>query len=366
MHEGGLTTMAGAGSTTEANDGSRRRRAGLRSAAAAALTASLLAIPGAFAPPAAAATREELQTRAKAVLGVLPADAPNPDNPFTPEKIDLGRMLYYENRMSISNELSCNSCHDLARFGVDNEPTSPGHEGKRGNRNSPTVYNAALHVSQFWDGRAKDVEEQAKGPVLNPIEMGMPDADYVVRVLKQIDGYEPLFRTAFPGDDDPIDYDNVAKAIGAFERKLMTPSRFDDFLGGQLDALTDAEVAGLQKFLDTGCTSCHMGAPIGGLMYQKLGLVHPYETSDLGRYEATKNDTDRYFFKVPSLRNIEQTGPYFHDGSVATLAEAVDLMAWHQLGRKLPDEDVQSIVTFLGSLTGRVDTTFIAKPDLPQ
>ncbi len=339
--------------------------AAIRSAAVSAFTAGLIASVASWAPAADAATREELQTRAKALLGVLPADAPNPDNPFTPEKIDLGRMLYYENRMSINNQLSCNSCHDLATFGVDNEPTSPGHEGKRGNRNSPTVYNAALHVAQFWDGRAKDVEEQAKGPVLNPVEMGMPDADYVVRVLKQIDGYQPLFRAAFPDDEDPIDYDNVAKAIGAFERKLMTPSRFDDFLGGQLDALTDAEVAGLEKFLDTGCTTCHMGAPVGGLMYQKLGLVHPYETEDLGRYEVTRNETDRYVFKVPSLRNIEKTAPYFHDGSIETLSEAVDRMAWHQLGRKLSDDDVQSIVTFLGSLTGRIDERFVAKPALP-
>jgi cytochrome c peroxidase len=299
------------------------------------------------------------------VLGVLPADAPNPDNPFTPEKIDLGRMLYYENRMSINEKLSCNTCHDLATFGVDNEPTSPGHEGKRGARNSPTVYNAALHVAQFWDGRAKDVEEQAKGPVLNPVEMGMPDPDYVVKVLRSIPGYHPLFAAAFPGEEDPIDYDNVARAIGAFERKLMTPSRFDDFLNGQLDALTDAELAGLEKFVDVGCTTCHMGAPVGGLIYQKLGLVHPYETKDTGRHEVTGNEADRYFFKVPSLRNVEKTGPYFHDGSIATLPEAVRLMAWHQLGKELSDEDVASIVSFLNSLTGRIDEAFVAKPDLP-
>ena len=329
---------------------------------AAALAAGLA---GAAVADARAADREALQTRAKAVLGVLPADAPNPDNPFTPEKIDLGRMLYYENRMSINEKLSCNTCHDLANFGVDNEPTSPGHEGKRGARNSPTVYNAALHVAQFWDGRAKDVEEQAKGPVLNPVEMGMPDADYVVKVLRSIPGYHPLFAAAFPGEAEPITYDNVARAIGAFERKLMTPSRFDDFLNGQLDALSDAELAGLEKFLDVGCTTCHMGAPVGGLVYQKLGLVHPYETKDPGRYDVTKNEADRYFFKVPSLRNVAKTGPYFHDGSIATLPEAVRLMAWHQLGKELSDADVASIVTFLAALTGRVDEAFVAKPALP-
>jgi cytochrome c peroxidase len=348
-------------------DARGRVRLAVRETALAAAPGMLLVFVAlGIASAAEAATREELRARAGAVLGVLPADAPNPANPFTPEKIDLGRMLYYETRMSINGKLSCNSCHDLARFGVDNEPTSPGHEGKRGDRNSPTVYNAALHVSQFWDGRAADVEEQAKGPVLNPIEMGMPDADYVVKILRGIDGYAPLFRAAFPADEDPIDYDNVARAIGAFERKLMTPSRFDDFLGGQLDVLSDAEVAGLEKFLDAGCTSCHMGATAGGLIYQKLGLIHPYETGDPGRYGVTQNEADRAVFKVPSLRNIEKTGPYFHDGSVATLAEAVDRMAWHQLGRKLSSEDVQSIVAFLGSLTGRIDESFIAKPELPQ
>ena len=315
--------------------------------------------------PAQAASREEVQTRAKAVLGVLPAEAGSSGNPITPEKIALGRKLFYDKRLSIDGKVSCNSCHGLANYGVDNEPTSPGHEGKRGARNSPTVYNAAFHVAEFWDGRAKDVEEQAKGPVLNPVEMGMPDADYVVKVLKGIPGYAPLFRAAFPGEPDPITYDNVARAIGAFERRLVTPSRFDDFLNGRTDALTDAEVAGLSTFLETGCPTCHMTATVGGKMFQKIGLVHPYPTADLGRYEVTKNEADKYFFKVPSLRNVAKTGPYFHDGSVKTLPEAVRKMAWHQLGKQLSDADVQSIVVFLGSLTGKVDEVYIAVPTLP-
>jgi cytochrome c peroxidase len=317
------------------------------------------------ATAARAATREELQARAKGVFGVLPAEAPSAANPITEEKIRLGRMLYYDARMSINDQISCNSCHDLARYGVDGEPTSLGHEGKRGARNSPTPYNAAFHVAQFWDGRAPDVEEQAKGPVLNPVEMGMPDADYVVRVLRGIPGYAPLFQAAFPDDPDPIDYDNVARAIGAFERRLVTPGRFDDFLGGQLDALSDAEVAGLAKFLDTGCATCHQGATVGGLMFQKLGLVHPYETKDLGRYEVTRNEADRFFFKVPSLRNVGKTGPWFHDGSIATLDEAVRKMAWHQLGKELSDEEVRSIEAFLASLTGRIDEAYVARPTLP-
>ena len=329
------------------------------------LLAAVAAAALCTAPAVRAATPAELRARAQAVSGVLPSEVPNPENPFTPEKIDLGRMLYYENRMSINEKLSCNTCHDLARYGVDNEPTSPGHQGIRGSRNSPTVYNAALHVGQFWDGRAKDVEEQAQGPVLNPVEMGMPDADYVVKVLRSIPGYAPLFAAAFPGEEEPINYDNVARAIGVFERKLMTPGRFDDFLNGQDDALTEAELKGLETFLDTGCNACHMGPALGGMLYQKLGLIHPYETKDLGRYEATQNEADKYFFKVPSLRNIEKTGPYFHDGSIATLPEAVRLMAWHQLGKELGDEQVASIVTFLGALTGRIDEAYIAKPELP-
>lgn len=325
-----------------------------------------LAVAALAADARAAEDREALRTRARAVLGVLPTEVANPANPFSEARIDLGRMLYYDTRLSIDGSLSCNSCHDLARYGVDNEPTSPGHEGVRGARNSPTVFNAALHFRQFWDGRAADVEEQAKGPVLNPVEMGMPDADYVVKILRGVPGYGPLFEAAFPGEAEPISYDNVARAIGAFERKLTTPSRFDDFLADQDDALTDAELAGLAAFLDSGCTACHIGPAAGGGMYQKLGLVRPYETRDPGRWEATKNEADRGFFKVPSLRNVEKTAPYYHDGSVATLPEAVRLMGRHQLGRELSDADVASIVTFLHALTGRVDAAFVAKPELPR
>jgi cytochrome c peroxidase len=350
-------------------DGGRAQRP-IRSACgpwrrAAALVAGLatfaLALPG-----ARAATREEIQTRAKAIFGVLPKEADTPDNPITPEKVTLGRMLYYDARLSINDKISCNSCHLLDRFGVDNEPTSKGHAGQRGARNSPSVYNAAFQFAEFWDGRAKNVEEQAKGPVLNPVEMGMPDANFVIKRLKGIPGYRPLFEKAFPGQADPFTYDNVADAIGAFERKLVTPSPFDDFLGGKLDALSDAQVAGLEKFMDTGCPTCHMGATVGGLMFQKIGLVHPYPTHDLGRYDVTKNPADKYFFKVPSLRNVVKTYPYFSDGSVPKLDEAVRLMAWHQLGKKLPEADRQSIIAFLGSLTGRVDEAYVARPELPK
>ncbi|MEZ4299079.1 MAG: cytochrome c peroxidase [Polyangiaceae bacterium] len=297
---------------------------------------------------------------------VLPAKYESQANPITDAKVTLGRTLYYENRLSLNQEISCNSCHDLEKFGVDNKPTSPGHKGQLGGRNSPTVYNAAGHIAQFWDGRAATVEEQAKGPILNPVEMAMPDAAYVLKVLKSIPGYEPLFKAAFPGEADPITYDNMAAAIGAFERQLTTPSRWDKFLAGDQDALTDLEKAGFARFAKLGCPTCHNGANVGGHLYQKLGLVNPWpDQSDLGRFEITKNDSDKMFFRVPTLRNVEMTGPYFHKGQLSTLEEVVRKMAWHQLGQELKDQDVTELVAFLKSLTGELPKQYIAKPELP-
>lgn len=289
--------------------------------------------------------------RTKGFFQILPKSAPNKDNPSSPAKIALGRELYHETALSLANDLSCASCHNLKTYGVDNQPTSPGHKGQRGGRNSPTSLNAALHFAQFWDGRAADVEAQALGPIMNPIEMAIPNEGEAVARIKAKPAYADKFEKAFPGEKDPITYNNMGKAIGAFERTLLTPSRFDQYLGGKLSALTAAEKAGLKTFLDSGCVACHSGALLGGHMYQKLGLVKPYRTKDLGRFEVTKNEADKYFFKVPSLRNVAKTGPYFHDGSVKTLGEAVKLMGAHQLGRDLSDADVNSIVTFLGSLT---------------
>ena len=310
--------------------------------------------------------RPALRERARAAFGELPDVAVSETNPVTAEKIVLGRMLYFDARLSKNHDVSCNSCHDLAAFGVDGEPTSPGHKGQRGNRNSPTVYNAALHVAQFWDGREPDVEAQAKGPVLNPVEMAMPSEEAVVAVLKSIPGYAPLFAAAFPDDEDPIDYDNMARAIGAFERPLITADRLDAFVSGQDAVLSDEDLAGLEEFIDVGCVTCHMGPTIGGGMYRKLGLVKPYATEDPGRVEVTGNEADRFVFKVPSLRNIAMTWPYFHDGSIASLQEVIRLMAEHQLGIELSDEQVARIETFLGTLTGTVDPEYIAAPELPE
>ncbi|HVX66054.1 MAG TPA: cytochrome c peroxidase [Bryobacteraceae bacterium] len=297
----------------------------------------------------------------------LPKEVQNSKNPLSEGKIELGRMLYYEPRLSKSQEVSCNTCHLLDRYGADGEPVSTGHNGLKGNRNSPTVYNAAGHFVQFWDGRAPDVEQQAKGPVTNPVEMAMSSESTVIAVLKSIPEYVAAFQKAFPGQDDPVTFDNMAAAIGAFERKLVTPSRWDKFLQGDAAALTAAEKAGFNKFVDAGCAACHNGAYVGGMLYQKIGVVKPWsQDSDPGRYGVTKQEGERGVFKVPSLRNIEKTGPYFHTGKVPQLDGAVALMSEYQTGRALSGDDIQAIVTWLRSLTGEIPADYVKKPALPR
>ncbi len=335
-----------------------------------ALTAAPRPVTEAAAPEpetaAPAVDRAKLRARAASIFGALPAEAANPENPITPAKVELGRMLYYEPRLSKNHDVSCNTCHLLDRHGVDGKPTSSGHLEQRGGRNAPTVYNAALHVAQFWDGRAADVEEQAKGPVLNPIEMAMPSEEVVLGVLNSVPGYAPLFEAAFPADENPITYDNMARAIGAFERKLLTPGPFDAFLAGDEAALGDEQLAGLEAFMSAGCITCHQGPAIGGGLYQKLGVVKPYPTEDIGRAEVTGDEADRYVFKVPSLRNVAETGPYLHDGSIRDLGEMVHIMAEYQLGIPIDHAQVTAIVAFLESLTGSVDAGLIAMPELPE
>jgi cytochrome c peroxidase len=282
------------------------------------------------------------------------------------ELIALGRTLFFDPRLSKNRNLSCNSCHRLDAYGVDGEATSPGDGGQRGGRNSPTVYNAAGYFAQFWDGRATTVEEQAKGPILNPIEMAMPSASAVVSRLQAIPGYAPVFARAFPTEKSPITYDNVGRAIGAFERGLTTPSRWDRYLTGDKVALTDAEVEGLKTFTNVGCMVCHTGELLGGNSYQRAGAVEPWPNQqDPGRSRVTKNEADRMMFKVPTLRNVTKTAPYFHDGSARTLDVAVRMMGQHQLGLELANEEVQSIVVWLDSLTGTLPTAYIAEPPLP-
>lgn len=297
----------------------------------------------------------------------LPAEALSPNNELNEAKVNLGRQLYFENRISKGGKMSCNSCHVLEKYGNDNLPFSPGHEGKLGGRSSPSVYNAALHVAQFWDGRAASVEEQAKGPVLNPVEMGAPSEEFVIKVLKSMPEYVEAFKAAFPGEADPVNYNNFGKAVGAFERKLLTPSRWDTFLKGGKDALSTAERKGFATFAKTGCITCHNGVGVGGMMYQKLGLLKAWpELSDNGRADITKNDSEKFFFKVPSLRNVSETGPYLHNGSVKTLDEMVRKMAEYQLGKTLTEEEVTSIVTFLQALKGDLPTDYIKPPKLPE
>ncbi|RMH01881.1 MAG: cytochrome-c peroxidase [Planctomycetota bacterium] len=287
-----------------------------------------------------------------AVFGELPEFIEHPEYGRPSEAmIRLGEKLYRDPRLSADDSISCNSCHDLDRAGVDGKPFSEGVGGQLGGRNAPTVFHAAGHVAQFWDGRAADVEEQAKGPILNPVEMAMESPEAVMAKLGGIPGYREAFAEAFPDDPEPFTYDNLGRAIGAFERGLVVRSAFDEFLAGDDDALTPQQKEGLDLFLSTGCASCHNGPYVGGGSFRKLGEVEPWPgLTDNGRMEATGNEADRYFFKVPSLRLITRTGPYLHDGSIADLREMIRKMARHQLGVELSDDQVDSIAVFLGSL----------------
>ncbi|WNG29003.1 cytochrome-c peroxidase [Cystobacter fuscus] len=284
----------------------------------------------------------------------------------TAERIALGRMLFFEPRLSKNHDISCNTCHELASFGVDGKATSPGHKGQLGNRNSPTVFHAAGHIAQFWDGRAATLEEQAAGPMLNPAEMAMPSEKHVLATLNSIPQYVKAFKTAFPGDKKPVSVTNVARSLAAFERELLTTARFDKYLAGDEQALSEQERRGLNLFAGSGCTTCHNGPSVGGTSFQKLGLIEDYPTEDKGRFDVTNDEEDMHKFRVPTLRNVEKTGPWFHDGSVKDLATAVRLMGKHQLGMTLSDSEVDDIVAFLKSLTGELPgPELLTPPQLP-
>lgn len=302
----------------------------------------------------------ELLTQAQGIFKALPTQADNPENVSNPQKVALGKMLYYDTRLSKTGNNSCNSCHNLNTFGVDNQSFSEGDAGKLGGRNSPSTLNAALHSTQFWDGRAKDVEEQAGMPILNPVEMAIPNEEFLVKRLAAVPAYQTQFTAAFPEEKNALTYKNIAKAIASFERTLLTPSRFDTYLNGEETALTDIEKEGLKTFINTGCTACHSGATVGGNQIMKFGLINDYRPltgstgKDNGLMDLTKKDSDKDMFKVPSLRNVAKTGPYFHDGSVKELPAAVKVMAKAQLNKDLTDAEVNAIVAFLESLTGEV------------
>lgn len=311
---------------------------------------------------------DSVMMTAKNIFQPLPAQAVNPDNPVTPGKVALGKQLYYDSRLSMHNTESCNTCHNLATYGVDNKPTSPGDNGKNGNRNSPTTLNAALQFVQFWDGRIKDVEEQAGGPVMNPAEMSMPSEKEVVSRLGKVEGYRKMFASAYPDQKNPLTFDNMRKAIAAFERTLITQGKFDRFLGGDKTALDTAELRGLKAFMDNGCTGCHSGTLLGGTMFQKYPVFGNHKdytgstTDDPGRMQATRNESDRYFFKVPTLRNIAETWPYFHDGSVKELEKAVRIMGKAQLNKDLTPAQLGDIQAFLKALTGKITDDAAAVP----
>jgi len=309
----------------------------------------------------------QVNTEALQMFAPLPVVMSSADNPITDAKVKLGRMLYYDARLSANQKISCNTCHPLDAYGAESKSVSTGFKNQQGKRNAPTVYNAAGHFVQFWDGRAPTVEEQAKGPILNPVEMAMPSNIAAVEVIKSMPGYVSLFQAAFPWDKDPVNYNNMALAIGAFERGLVTPSRWDAFLQGDKSALTEAQKAGFNTFAATGCQWCHSGAYVGGAAYQKLGVAKPWPNQeDQGVYQLTRDEMDRMVFKVPSLRNIKKTGPYFHDGSVATLDQAIRNMAVHQRGVTLSVAQVKSIEAWMDSLTGQIPVEYIKAPELPK
>jgi len=305
----------------------------------------------------------KLDSVALAMFAPLPDVMASPDNPITEAKVELGRALYFEKRLSRDNSVSCNDCHHLDRYGADTGNVSVGVGGALGGRNSPTVYNAAGHIAQFWDGRAPNVEQQAKGPILNPVEMAMPGDPAVMKALAADAKYRAMFKAAFPDAANPMTYDNLGKAIGAFERKLVTPSRWDRFLKGEDSVLTNEEKAGFNTFVTVGCATCHNGPYVGGTMYQKAGVVNPWpDTSDVGREAVTRQPADRMVFKVPSLRNIERTGPYFHNGKVVSLDSALTTMAHAQLGKQLTPQQIQQITAWLNTLTGDIPATYVTPP----
>ena len=300
-------------------------------------------------------------------FAALPAVMAAPGVERTAAQVELGRRLYHETVLSEGHDVSCNSCHPLNGYGADGRPVSFGSAGHAGGRNAPTVYNAAGHATQFWDGRAPTVEVQAIGPILNPVEMAMPDSEAVLAHLRGSPAYRAAFRAAFPTQREPITYANVGRAIGAFERGLVTPGRWDRYLGGDAGALTADEQRGLATFVHTGCSACHNGAYVGGQSFMKLGAARAWPvTTDSGRITVTKKPADLLVFKVPSLRNIEKTGPYFHDGSIASLDEAIRLMGRHQLGVELGDAQVREIRSWMGALTGALPAAYVAQPPKPS
>ena len=318
-----------------------------------------------------AADANQALQQAQAIFKPLPADMGTAEFPVTPARVTLGRALFFDPRISLDGTVSCARCHQPSLYGTDALPTSVGVKDRANPRNAPTVLNAAEEFVAHWRGDRKNVEDQATKALIGPPSFGQPDFATAMAKIEAIEGYPAMFKQAFPNEKNPITAENWGKAIGAYERMLVTPAPFDAYLKGDAKALSPTAISGMQKFISTGCASCHNGVGVGGGMYQKFGLAEEYwkETGskkiDTGRFDVTKNPADMYVFKVPSLRNVAMTAPYFHDGSVATLPEAVRIMGQVQLGRKLDDKDIVEIVAFLNSLTGAVPKNFATPPTLP-
>jgi len=315
---------------------------------------------------------EDLLKQAKQIFGPLPKVMSSDKNPITPEKVELGKMLLYEARISVDGTVSCAKCHPIGLYAADGLKKPIGNNCKVNPRNAPTLFNAAGQISAHWIGNRVDVEDQARQSVTGPPSFGMPSNEAVEKKLKEIKRYMELFKKAFPGESDPVTVDNFAKAVGAFERTLVTPSRFDSFLKGDVAALNEREKRGLKTYIEAGCIMCHSGPYVGGQVYQKSGIFEPYwkytksEPIDEGRYVVTKNEADKYVFKVPIHRNVEKTAPYFHDGSVDKLEDAVWIMGKIQLGKDLNKSQVGEIITFLKSLTGEIPEDVLKVPLLPS
>ena len=319
---------------------------------------------------------DALLARAQQQFKPLPKDASTPDRPLTPERVALGRSLFFETRVSSDGKGSCGGCHNAFMYGADGLPRSVGVGGKVIPRNAPTVFNTALQFVQHYGGNRADVEEQAVKALVSPLAYGNADyaaAEARMRALP----YREMFDKAFPGEPEPVTAKNWGLAIGAYERTLITPAPFDDYLKGNKSALSTQAKQGLEKFMAYGCSGCHSGVTVGGQMFQKFGLTQNYweltgsqeidlfKGRDKGKFQDTKNDADAFMFKVQQLRNVAMTPPYFHDGSVAELGDAIRIMGKLQLGRDLSDRDIADIKSFLQSLTGEVPAQFITVPTLP-
>lgn len=336
--------------------------------------AALVAVACASAPTADDAA---LLARAQALFKPLPADAGTPERPLSKERIELGRILFFEPRLAVDDRISCATCHQPSFYGAEPLAVSMGPSGKLLPRNTPTIFNTALQFVQHYGGNRSDVEDQAVRALPSPFAYQQKDLKAAEEKLRSLPGYRPLFERAFPGEADPVTVKNLGLAIGAYERVLITPAPFDKFLKGDTGALSAQAKRGLDKFMVTGCSGCHNGVLLGGQTYQKFGITADYWTLtgskpndvhkgiDKGRFQDTRQEADAFMFKVQQLRNVAVTPPFFHDGSVAKLDDAVRIMAKLQLGRDLPAADIADIVAFLESLTGEIPANFATAPVLP-